>query len=339
MSKILAIKGDKERGNEVIALLEMLGGDNVYRQWGKDDGWHTIEGRIILYKEYIFENDYITFTLDEFYKKYPFKIGDKVTLDNKLCTITWMCWECNNIYYYVQGIDVMFQRKVEVNQLKPYKEQDNMETTVEINKRDREDVLFDSIIWHLRKSVNNGKQHLSGGDCEAYFRELVKKVKETITPTPDITADVTDKNNCGIQCPDGYEFYDENGNLIGNKVMMRPKKPKYPNNFDECFNTVADELNDNKEVEYFEYKYDLLDKFKQLLICRDAYWKIAGEQMGLDKPWKHNYLKDANTIRYAIYNTGDEIVKLDGKLYRNYILCFPTEEMRDAFYENFKDMI
>ena len=28
MSKILAIKGDEERGNEVIALLEMFGGDN-----------------------------------------------------------------------------------------------------------------------------------------------------------------------------------------------------------------------------------------------------------------------------------------------------------------------
>ena len=87
------------------------------------------------------------------------------------------------------------------------------------------------------------------------------------------------------------------------------------------------------------YKGELLTNFQRLLIFRNAYWKIAGEQMGLGKPWEHNYLKDANTIRYAIYNTGDEIVKLDGKLYRNYILCFPTEEMRNTFYENFKDLI
>ena len=32
MGKILAIQGEKKRGNEVIALLEMLGGDNSNTQ-------------------------------------------------------------------------------------------------------------------------------------------------------------------------------------------------------------------------------------------------------------------------------------------------------------------
>lgn len=113
-------------------------------------------------------------------------------------------------------------------------------------------------------------------------------------------------------------------------------KPKYPKTYKECCDVLGIDTMDNN-VE--GYKCDLVLLFQGLLIARDAYWKIAGEQMGLGKPRKHNYLKDANTIRYAIYNTGDEIVKLDGKLYRNYILYFPTEEMRDAFYENFKEWI
>ena len=37
MSKILAIRGDKERGNEVIALLEMLGGSNIHTHLGNND--------------------------------------------------------------------------------------------------------------------------------------------------------------------------------------------------------------------------------------------------------------------------------------------------------------
>ena len=53
-----------------------------------------------------------------------------------------------------------------------------METKVKYPGRNREDVLFYSIIWHLRNSVNNGKQNLSGGECEKYFREVVKKNNE-----------------------------------------------------------------------------------------------------------------------------------------------------------------
>ena len=32
------------------------------------------------------------------------------------------------------------------------------------------------------------------------------------------------------------------------------------------------------------YKADLIIRFQELIIARDAYWKIAGEQMGLGKP-------------------------------------------------------
>lgn len=159
--------------------------------------------------------------------------------------------------------------------------------------------------------------------------------KETITPTPDITADVTDKNNCDIACPDGYEFYDENGNLIGNKVMMRPKKPKYPNNFDDCFNTVADELNDNKDVEYFEYKYDLLDTFKQLLICRNAYWKIAGEKLGLSGSWKPNW-SDTNEEVYGIQLVTDDTNMI---YHESASFTFPTEKVLNEFCKNFKYLI
>ena len=300
MSKKLAIKGDKERGNEVIALLEMLGGVNIDNFRGIDivdvyviDKYNNIS--LIYIDAASAAGNHVIFTLNEFYKKYPFKVGDKVTLDNKLCTVIWMCWECNNIYYMVQGTDVMFTKKVTADELKSYKEQDNMETTVESNKRDREDVLFDSIIWHLRNSVNNGKQNLSGGDCEAYFRELVKKVK----------------------------MY----------------KPAYPKTIEECYEVLEVPSEERYvEVDNPVFLNKLIVSFTELLIARKAYWKIAGEQMGLGKPWepKHDYDEE---IFFIYCDRVNGINKGQGFPTENYVLTFLTKEMRDAFHENFKELI
>lgn len=77
----LAIEGHEQRGSEVIALLEMLGGVNVHNLYGDEnyayyiiDSDKEIKGGI-----YIFgDEDLITFTLEEFFEKFPYKVGDKV---------------------------------------------------------------------------------------------------------------------------------------------------------------------------------------------------------------------------------------------------------------------
>ena len=76
--------------------------------------------------------------------------------------------------------------------------------------------------------------------------------------------------------------------------------------------------------------------FTELLIARNAYWKIAGEQMGLGKPWKPDWNDSDN--KFVIQYLDNEVgFWLSRGL--NYILAFPTVEMRDAFYENFKELI
>lgn len=182
---------------------------------------------------------------------------------------------------------------------------------------------------------------------------VIENMKESITPSPYITANITDKNNCGIKCPDGYEFYDENGNLIGNNIMMIPKKPQYPKTYKDCcevligktdfqdYSLVITKLSTNKNEENSispePPHITLINNFYKLLICRDAYWKIAGEQMGFDKPWKPDWT-NTNTNKYCIYYVGGEIKK-QPMLEVHHLLAFPTSEMRDAFYENFKDLI
>ena len=87
------------------------------------------------------------------------------------------------------------------------------------------------------------------------------------------------------------------------------------------------------------YKEALIAKFQELLICRDAYWKIAGEQMGLGKSWKPDWNdQDWNDMYYISYD-GKSLAKEDGFPCCNMVLIFPTAEMRDAFYDNFKKEI
>lgn len=150
---------------------------------------------------------------------------------------------------------------------------------------------------------------------------------------------VTDKNNCDINCPDGYEFYDDNGNLIGNKIIMRLKKPQYPKTYGECYNILG--IDTQFCMKYlphgtFSYKDKIIYNLQELLICRDAYWKVAGEQMGLGKPWEYDMSKDE--FVYAIVYQYGYIQKSEVR-YKNHILAFPTAEMRDTFYENFRSLI
>lgn len=138
------------------------------------------------------------------------------------------------------------------------------------------------------------------------------------------------------ECPDGYIFKDENDNIINaTKIILEKKKKEYPKTYEECIGKLS--INWDGKVE--GYKCDLLAAFQKLLICRDVYWTIAGEEMRLRKPWVIDWDKSDGGYRYCIVNKCNNIKLTSEWLGENYILSFPTEEMRDAFYENFKDLI
>ena len=140
-------------------------------------------------------------------------------------------------------------------------------------------------------------------------------------------------------CPEGYIFKDENGNVINaTKIVLEKKKKEYPKTYEECckvLNTDDDSIIDISVPLHYNH---LLISFTQLLICRDAYWKIAGEEMGFGKPWE---LSIGTPIYYIYYNRTVGTIKNDyaDDIQGNIILAFPTKEMRDAFYENFKSEI
>ncbi len=100
MEKKLAIRGHITRGKEVIEIFLMLGGKNFYNlNGGIDDEYYYIDnnGFINSGLNYIenWEEKFTPFILEEFLKKFPYKIGDKVNSPCKGCvkTITSMEWD------------------------------------------------------------------------------------------------------------------------------------------------------------------------------------------------------------------------------------------------------
>jgi hypothetical protein len=134
-----------------------------------------------------------------------------------------------------------------------------------------------------------------------------------------------------IPC-DGYEVVFDEG-----KFYVVKKPSKYPKTRVECceilypnknFQTVAQPIKGHNGKK--------LLALQKLLVCRDAYWKIAGEQMGLGKHWEPDWGNDL--LKYYISFHNNKVDK--GVIsYSNKILAFPTAEMRDEFYKNFKNLI
>lgn len=108
-------------------------------------------------------------------------------------------------------------------------------------------------------------------------------------------------------------------------------KPQYPKTYEECCKVLGYEPN-----ELNCYIGDILESFGKLLICRDVYWEIASKEMGLGKCWKPDWTDCKDKFCITIFKNKPIF---DESQYISRVLAFPTEEMRDVFFENFKELI
>lgn len=86
---------------------------------------------------------------------------------------------------------------------------------------------------------------------------------------------------------------------------------------------LHDGCEDTVSIGYLE----LLNSYRKLMICRDAYWKVAG--------YVHTGIYDK---MYGIVQSGS-VVRRETFTYSGCMLMFPTEDMCDVFYHNFKGLI
>ena len=147
-----------------------------------------------------------------------------------------------------------------------------------------------------------------------------------------------------ITLKDGYIFKDENGNeILTSKIILEKKKKEvtYPKTYEECCyitgfeNTemvFEDDYRDINPPKEQWKRLGLINQLNKLLICRDAYWKIAGKEMGLGKPWEPDWNNFSD--KYCIYFVSGDVWSKECQT-RQCPFAFPTPEMRNAFKENF----
>lgn len=203
----------------------------------------------------------------------------------------------------------------------PYKAWDKVSSkylkNYEIEKMEWDDTN-NRVIYKLR-----GMGWYSADELQPYKEEAMEE--EGIL-TIDFTKDARIADEVEVILGD-YEFVLKDG-----KTYFVKKKPKYPKTYEECCKVLL--LNPERAtcgIGGLEYKRHLIVSFQRLLICRDAYWKISED-------WKPEYKTLVNNEYFTIHTFNGEIVKSKTS-HRQSILAFPTEEMRDAFYENFKELI
>lgn len=309
MKQILAIKGHPTRFEEVLEILEMLGGKNDLFGGGNKDFIYYIRPS---YDYIVVEdinncnlNEFTIFTIEEFLAKYPYKVGDKVkykdpTMPKPIYVIEKMKWEDNQIKYIIRNTWVNARKRtVTAEELQLYKEE-SMEEKDE-------------------KSVNH------------------------VFNTEVISFDIAQNDKYELDLQGKFNVVLREG-----KYYVERIKPKYPKTYEECckvldcksdyFYTSFSYKNLDVEISDYEDKIDdLLQNFRKLIYCRDAYWKIAGKEMGLSEAWKPDWNNDCQ-FKYIITGRRNNIIK-DTYTAKNCTLAFPTKEMRDEFYENFKDII
>ena len=293
----LAIRGHSTRGEEVIEILEMLGGVNKHELGAIRHNYVYFidtDGIIrLLQIDLLLPEQYIVYSLEEFEEKYPYKVRDTVThhVGQLLEThaLIWMRWDSDKcrVLYYLDNYDV-----IEV-----------------------EDILY-SVECEREQSK---PKRIKDMDLKNYGTATIKYIQEN------------GSRDMELIIPYNQEIVNIDGRYI-----LRDKKPQYPKTYEECYDILGLLKPSDDDSNIYGYKTPLLSKFQKLLICRDAYWKIAGEQMGLGKPWEPDW--NWREHKFCIGIIYDKIEKFNVGA-QNHMLSFPTEEMRDIFYECFKELI
>ena len=290
MNKKLSIIGHSTRGQEVIEILEMLGGINKWEYLGDRQlcAYYIGNYNSISYisKEKL-NDSFITFTIETFLEQFPYKVGDKVKVPYKDGRIT------GNALYEYKILKIKW---------------DDLESTIKygLPTGDEQRIEYYSTdnlnIWNKKENME------------------------------EIIIDTIKENEDRYRIHVNYQFDIEVDE--GEYYVVR-RKSQYPKSYEECCDILRlEHIFELKDLTIDEEK--LTNSFIRLKRCRDAYWKIAGEQMGLGKPWEPKW--EIDNVKYSIVVVENEIRIGDNEEIQRF-LVFPTEEMRDNFLKNFKNLI
>ena len=226
-----------------------------------------------------------------------YKVGDKV----RIKSLDWYNENKDNLSFYTDSMALCF-----ANEIVTIKSYGRYPDTYRIDEDEGDFLWTDEMIEGLVE-----EEEIEFTEEDKYWCDIMSESDPTT-----------------YVLPQGYQFKDENGNVINaQKIVLKKKKPKYPVSYKESL----DILNYRTAEDVVERTMSL-SHLERLLVCRDAYWSLAGD-------WKPDWAMYSGQKHCIIYS--DNQIKWQGKSFvtESKVLAFPTPEMRDTFYENFKELI
>lgn len=276
---ILTIKRHADRWKEVIQILEMLGGENRHNFDGSEDyAYFTKINGEICGTDRITDNHKV-YTLEEFKAEYPFNLGDPVFMNGysypvKISKLVWSGSEVEvQVYAGVgRGFEWVSLNRIRI-QVQASKK--SHRSQIEVNR------------CLLKNPIRNAQELL---DIEKELDLASMSLPENITI-----------HSYGIGSSEFLEWFYSDPISADDTLLL-------PTTYEECCEVLG--IKGYQPFDVKGYKNDLVAAFQNLLIYRNAWWKV------LD--WKPDP-EDENE---------------DGL-----ILIFPTDRIKKRFYENFKDLI
>ena len=173
------------------------------------------------------------------------------------------------------------------------------------------------VAYSLRKRGTFGYKE------QSYASELKPLDRELSKDPPILQGEEIDGQRYSYKVPEDMEAEVTEGG----EIILKPKQLEWPKTWEECMDLLDEEKK--------RANIRLTGTLSRLLFARDAYWKIIGEQLCHGKPWTPSDCQ----IVYGLSRINGKIEKIDDVFGCVMVLEFPSREMRDAFYENFKDLI
>ena len=177
MKKVLAIRGDYQKGNEVIKILEMLGGVNTNNYEGKQmRQFYFIcpytNAIKCVFEEAMLITDWETHSLKSFQKEYPYKTFDKLVINGKDCTIVETFWNgftiCYKVDYGLYLMDYSAERIQEFFVEKPIEQ--------EVANTDKSNLQIFAETYQGLEVLENMGYSLDDMNCADLKKLLYKKI-------------------------------------------------------------------------------------------------------------------------------------------------------------------
>lgn len=190
----LAILGHATRGKEVIEILEMLGGKNVFKYTGYEHLWFTItRGDNI---DWTTKKNGSFFNLEDFLEKFPYKTWDKVIVEGyeQVFEILSMRW-CSERHAVMYSVSTGWYYAEE---LRPYKEETNLVTEEEYKKALEVEQEYMDVAERLMNQLAEGTHwKCENFDAQKMIAKFLKK---------HVTMNLQKGDSIAIDIPTGYEF-------------------------------------------------------------------------------------------------------------------------------------